>query len=102
MNPIPSRTIATTLALAAAALAGCADMTTTQQRTASGAAIGTAAGVVVGAATGEWAWAAGGAAIGAAGGYIYDQEKKKQEAAQQKAYNEGVQAGKQQQQQTKN
>ena len=87
--------IGTTL-IAAAALAGCSNMSTTEQRTLSGAAIGTAAGAVVGAATGEWAWAAGGAAIGAAGGYIYDQEKKKQEAAQQKAYNEGVQAGKQQ------
>ena len=82
--------------IVAVALAGCSNMSTTEQRTLSGAAIGTAAGAVVGAATGEWAWAAGGAAIGAAGGYIYDQEKKKQEGAQQKAYNEGVQAGKQQ------
>ena len=90
--------IGTTL-IAAAALAGCSNMSTTEQRTLSGAAIGTAAGAVVGAATGEWAWAAGGAAIGAAGGYIYDQEKKKQEAAQQQAYNAGVQAGKQQAQQ---
>jgi hypothetical protein len=90
-----TKTLGSTLVLAAA-LAGCSGMSTTEQRTLSGAGIGTAAGVVVGAATGEWAWAAGGAAIGAASGYIYDQEKKKQEAAQQKAYNEGVAAGKQQ------
>jgi len=49
------------------ALAGCAGMSETEQRTLSGAAIGTAAGVAVGAITGQWAWAAGGAAIGAAG-----------------------------------
>ncbi len=87
--------IGSTLAVAAA-VSACSSMSETEQRTASGAAIGTATGVIIGAATGEWAWAAGGAAIGAAGGYIYDQEKKKQEAAKQKAYNEGVAAGKQQ------
>jgi len=79
----------------AIALAGCASMSQTEQRTLSGAAIGTATGVAVGAITGEWAWAAAGAAAGAAGGYIYDQHKKKQQAA----YEQGVQAGKQQAQQ---
>jgi uncharacterized protein YcfJ len=81
---------------AAIALGGCAGMSTTEQRTLSGAAIGTAAGAVVGAATGEWAWAAGGAALGAAGGYLYDKEKEKQRAAEERAYQQGVQAGKQQ------
>ena len=90
-----TKTIGSTLLLAAA-LMGCADMSSSQQSTLSGAAIGTAAGVVVGAATGEWAWAAGGAAIGAASGYLVDQQRQRQEAAQQKAFNEGVQAGKQQ------
>ena len=93
-----TKTIGSTLLLAAA-LAGCSNMSTTDQRTLSGAAIGTAAGVAVGAVTGEWAWAAVGAVLGAAGGYIFDQQRQKQEAAQQKAFNEGVQAGKQQQQQ---
>jgi len=45
---------------------------------------------VIGAATGEWAWAAGGAAIGAAGGYLYDQQRQRE----QRAYQQGVQAGK--------
>ena len=71
-------------------------MSTTEQRTLSGAAIGTAGGAVVGAITGDWAWAAACAAIGAAGGYIYDKEKEKQQAAQQAAYEKGVAAGKQQ------
>ena len=72
------------------AIGGCANMSQTEQRTLSGAAIGTGVGAVVGAATGEWGWAAGGAAIGAAGGYLYDQQKQKE----QRAYEEGVQAGK--------
>jgi osmotically inducible lipoprotein OsmB len=44
----------------ALALAGCSGMSTTQERTLSGAAIGTGVGVAVGAVTGDWAWAAGG------------------------------------------
>jgi hypothetical protein len=72
------------------ATSGCANMSQTEQRTLSGAAIGTGVGAVVGAATGEWGWAAGGAAIGAAGGYLYDQQKQKE----QRAYEQGVQAGK--------
>jgi outer membrane lipoprotein SlyB len=67
-------------------------MSDTEQRTLSGAAIGTAGGAAVGAITGEWAWAAAGAAAGAAGGYLYDKQKKKEQAA----YEEGVKAGKQQ------
>ena len=58
---------------AAIALGGCAGMSTTEQRTLSGAAIGTAAG-----------------------GYLYDKEKEKQRAAEERAYQQGVQAGKQQ------
>lgn len=80
--------------LAALALGGCSGMSSSEQSTLSGAGIGTAAGVVIGAATGEWAWAAAGAAIGAGTGYLVDKEKQKQQAAQQKAYNEGLQAGK--------
>ncbi|MBL8396347.1 MAG: glycine zipper family protein [Candidatus Accumulibacter sp.] len=76
----------------ALALAGCAGMSSTEQRTLSGAAIGTGVGAAVGAVTGDWGWALGGAAIGAAGGYIYDQQKQKE----QRAYEQGVQAGKSQ------
>ena len=84
-------------ALAAAlAVAGCSNMTASQQSTLSGAGIGTAAGVAVGAITGDWAWAAAGAAIGAGAGYLTEQERQRQTAAQQRAFNEGVQAGKQQ------
>ncbi len=78
------------------ATAGCSNMTASQQSTLSGAGIGTAAGVAVGAITGDWAWAAAGAAIGAGAGYLTEQERQRQAAAQQKAFNEGVQAGKQQ------
>ncbi|EXI75132.1 MAG TPA: glycine zipper domain-containing protein [Candidatus Accumulibacter phosphatis] len=72
------------------AIGGCANMSSTEQRTLSGAAVGTGVGVVVGAVTGEWAWAAGGAAIGAAGGFLYDQQQQRE----QRAYEQGVQAGK--------
>jgi osmotically inducible lipoprotein OsmB len=85
-----------TLAAALATTAGCSNMTASQQSTLSGAGIGTAAGVAVGAITGEWAWAAAGAAIGAGAGYLTEQERQRQAAAQQKAFDAGVQAGKQQ------
>ena len=57
---------------------GCADMSTTQQRTLSGAAIGTAAGYALGAMTGmsKGTGLAVGAAAGAASGYIYDKYNK--------------------------
>lgn len=80
-------------------LAGCASMSSTEQRTLSGAALGTAAGVAVGAITGDWLWAAGGAAIGAGAGYLYDQQKKKEQTAQEKAYQDGLKAGRTQSQQ---
>jgi len=54
-------------------LTACADMSDTQKRTATGAAIG---GVAAGVLSGEWGWAAAGAAAGAAGGYLYDKHKK--------------------------
>lgn len=70
----------------ALALTGCAGMSETEQRTVSGAAIGTAAGAAVGAITGDWAWAAGGAAVGAASGYLYDRQKQKEK----RAYEQGL------------
>lgn len=68
-------------------LPACTNMSDTQQRTLSGAAIGTAAGVGIGALTGGgllWG-AAGGAAVGAIGGYVYDQHEKDQKNPPQKS-----------------
>ena len=60
------------------ALGGCAGMSDTQQRTLSGAAIGTAAGALIGElATGQPLHGAVlGAAAGAAGGWLYDRHEK--------------------------
>ena len=59
-------------------LAGCSNMSSGEQRTLSGAAIGTAAGALIGGlATGRpLAGAAIGAAAGAAGGWLYDHHEK--------------------------
>jgi hypothetical protein len=73
-------------------LGSCANMSETEQRTLSGAGIGTAAGVAVGAITGDWWWAAAGAAAGAATGYIVDRQARRDQAN----FERGVQAGKQQ------
>jgi hypothetical protein len=66
-------------------LAGCADMSDTQRRTGTGAAVGAAGGAVVGAIAGDTALGAVvGTAAGAAGGYLYDKhEKSKEEAYEQ-------------------
>ncbi|HQR53556.1 MAG TPA: hypothetical protein PLZ79_09825 [Burkholderiales bacterium] len=85
--------VASSLALAVA-LGGCAGMDDTQQRVGTGAVIG---GLTVGALTGEWGWAAAGAAAGAAGGYLVDQHQRNQQAQQQRAFDQGVQVGRQQQ-----
>ncbi len=58
-------------------LAGCSSMSDTEQRTLSGAAIGTAGGALIGGASGSpVTGAAIGAAAGAAGGYLYDRHKR--------------------------
>jgi uncharacterized membrane protein len=62
---------------AALVLAGCAGMSDTQRRTATGAAGGAAAGALIGsfsANAGKGALI--GAGVGALGGYIYDQNQK--------------------------
>jgi osmotically inducible lipoprotein OsmB len=71
-------------------LGGCASMSDTERRTATGAALGAAAGGLI---TGDWGWAAGGAAIGAVGGYLYDQNKKSDDRRQREAYEQGVKDG---------
>jgi osmotically inducible lipoprotein OsmB len=64
--------------LAAIALSGCTNMTSTEQRTLSGGAIGASVGAVGTAITGGCVacGAALGGAVGAAGGYVYDQMEK--------------------------
>jgi uncharacterized membrane protein len=77
------------------ALGGCAGMSDTEQRTLSGAAIGTAAGGIVGAVAGHTGLGlAAGAAAGAAGGFLYDHHKKSQQKAHDEAYRQGFEAGK--------
>jgi len=63
-----------------AGLTGCANMSSGEQRTLSGAAIGTAAGALIGGlATGRpMTGAAIGAATGAAGGWLYDRHERSQ------------------------
>jgi uncharacterized membrane protein len=70
-------TLVFTLA-AALALAGCAGMSDTERRTATGAAVGAAGGALIGsfsANAGKGALV--GAGVGAVGGYLYDQDQKK-------------------------
>jgi len=59
-------------------LTGCADMSSGEQRTLSGAAVGTAAGALIGGlATGRpLRGAAIGAAVGGAGGWLYNRHEK--------------------------
>ena len=68
------------MAVLAVSVSGCADMSSGEQRTLSGAGIGAAAGALVGGlAKGRpLAGAAWGAAAGAAGGYLYDRHEKSQ------------------------
>ncbi|WP_372659409.1 OmpA family protein, partial [Hydrogenophaga sp.] len=88
MNTIRTSLSITTLA-AALALAGCANMSETQQGAAKGAGLGALAGVVLGAATGGSKGAAQGAvlggAVGAAGGYIWSKKMQDQKAAMEAA-----------------
>jgi len=78
------------LLVSALAVTGCSDMSPTQQRVLSGAAIGTAGGAVLGAIGGNAALGAvAGGVAGVAGGLIYDQVKKNE----QSSYNQGYAAG---------
>ena len=77
------------IVLAIAVLAGCANMNETQQDTAKGAGIGALAGAVLGAAVGGSRGAATGAvlggAAGAVGGNIWSKKMQDQKAAMEKA-----------------
>jgi hypothetical protein len=80
------------ITVATLAIAGCSNMSNTEQRTLSGAGIGAAAGAVGTALLhGNPIWGAvGGAAVGAASGYVYDAYKKNEGSN----YNAGYKAGK--------
>jgi hypothetical protein len=74
-----TRKLILTLCLATG-LAGCANMSDTEQRTLSGTGIGAAGGAVIAGLThgNVLAGAAIGAAVGAASGYLYDRHEKAQ------------------------
>ena len=76
--------------LAALLVNGCSGMSSTEQRTLSGGAIGAAGGAVIGAIGGNAALGAGvGAGAGLLGGYLYD----KYEQSKEDAYEKGRAAG---------
>ena len=72
------RSLRLSVALAAVlVLAGCAGMSDTQRRTATGAAGGAAAGALIGSfSANAGAGALIGAGVGAVGGYLYDQNQR--------------------------
>lgn len=78
-----------TVALLAGSLGGCANMSETQQTTATGAGIGALAGAVIGGVTGGGRGAAAGAAIGGAvgagGGYLWSKHMEEQKATMEQA-----------------
>ena len=75
-----------------AMVAGCADMTQTQQRTVTGAAGGAAAGGIIGAIAGNAGMGAAiGAGLGASGGFLLGRHNEAVDAA----YQQGRAAGSQ-------
>ncbi len=74
-------------------VAGCADLTPTQQRAMTGTGIGAAGGAVIGAMAGNAGMGALiGAGAGLAGGLVVDQVRKNEAAAYQRGYNSGRQS----------
>ena len=83
------KTIAASVACAFV-LAGCSNMSDTQQRALSGTAIGAGGGAILGAIGGNAALGAvAGAGAGLIGGLIYDNVKKNEQASYQQGYNAG-------------
>lgn len=66
-------------------LAGCANMSETQQGTGTGAAIGAVAGALIGGGHNTVKGAAIGAAIGAGGGYLWSKHMEEQKATMERA-----------------
>jgi hypothetical protein len=82
------------LAVLALPVIACADMTPTQQRALTGTAIGAGGGAVIGAIGGNAGLGAGiGAGAGLLGGLLVDRSRQ----AQDRAFQEGVAAGRQRQ-----
>jgi hypothetical protein len=78
------------LAALAVPMAGCSNMSTTEQRALSGTAIGAGTGAVIGAIAGNTGLGlVVGAGAGLAGGLIYDSVKKNEASS----YNSGYRAG---------
>jgi hypothetical protein len=72
------------------ALAGCADLSDTQQRAMTGTAAGAAGGALIGAIAGNAGMGAAiGAGAGLVGGLLVDHSKQQQDAAWQAGYNAG-------------
>ena len=76
-----------------ALLAGCSNMSTSQQRVTTGTLGGAGAGALIGAMAGNAGMGAAiGAGAGLVGGVLYDHNKKSEESAYQNGYNQGVAA----------
>jgi len=76
--------------LLAATLCGCASLTPTEKRVGGGTLAGAAGGAAIGAMAGNAAMGTAiGAGVGLLGGILYDQHEK----AKDRAYQEGVEAG---------
>lgn len=88
----PMRKLTIAVVLLALSVAGCSNLSPTEQRALTGTGIGTAGGAVIGAIAGNAGLGAGiGAAAGLAGGLLYDQAKKGQASAYQSGYRAGAQ-----------
>ena len=74
-------------------VAGCANLSPTEQRAMTGAGIGAAGGAVIGAMAGNAGLGAiAGAGAGLIGGLVVDQVKKNEASAYQKGYSAGKQS----------
>ncbi len=81
------------IGLVIALLAGCSNMSTSQQRVTTGTLGGAGAGALIGAMAGNAGMGAAiGAGAGLVGGVLYDHYKKNEEAAYQNGYNQGAAA----------
>jgi uncharacterized membrane protein len=84
------RSVIAIVLVCALSSAGCANLSQTEQRTVTGAAGGAAAGAIIGAIAGNAGLGAAiGGAAGASGGFLYGKHKESEE----RAYQQGVQAG---------
>jgi hypothetical protein len=82
--------LAAILLAASLTLTGCTGMTSTQQRTLTGAAGGAAGGALIGAIAGNAGLGAAiGAAAGGVGGFVWDQHKQGEDAAYQRGVSDG-------------